>query len=160
MLGPASKKMLVKILVYKDPKSLQNLIETAWKMPEVSDRIVRSKTTRIELIRKKAQGCNGQWLVYAQEVLQNNHVHPIILVAAMCDLLKKGRDKFRNIMIVGPVNCGKTFLLSPLQLIYKTFSNPANGKYTWLGSEKAEVIFLNDFTWSSEMISWKKCCCY
>ena len=61
--------------------------------------------------------------------------------------------KFRNIMFVGPGNCAKTFLLPPLQLIYKTFRNPANDKYAWLGSEKADVIFLNDFRWSSEMIS-------
>ena len=73
----------------------------------------------MELIWKNAQGscidgCNGQWLVCAQEVLQNNQVHPIIFAAAMRDLLIKGRGIFRNIMIVSPANCAKTFLLSPL----------------------------------------------
>ena len=156
-----SKKYLANFLVCKDPKSLQNLKKTTWRMQEASDRIVRSKTTRMELILRNAQGfcidgCNGQWLACAQEVLQNNQVHPIIFAAAMHDLLMKGRGKFRKVMIVGPANCGKTFLLSPLQLIYKTFNNPANDKYIWLGSEKAEVIFLNDFRWSLKMISWKE----
>ena len=73
----------------------------------------------------------------------------------MRELLTKGRGKFRNILIVGPANCGKTFLLSPLQKIFNTFSNPANGKYAWLGAQKAEIIFLNDFRWSQEMIAWK-----
>ena len=115
----------------------------------------------MELLRKNVQGscidgCNGQWLVCAQEVLQNNQVHPIIFAASMRDLLIKGRGKFRNIMIVGPANFAKIFLLSPLQLIYKTLSNPANDKYACLGSEKSEVIFLNNFRWSSEIIFWKE----
>ena len=45
--------------------------------------------------------------------------------------------------------------LSPLQKIFNTFSNPANGKYAWLGAQKAEIIFLNDFRWSQEIIAWK-----
>ena len=166
LLGPASKKIPVKkalliFLVCKDPKSLQNLTNTTWRMQEASERIIQSKTVRMELIRKNAQGsciddCSGQWLACAQEVLQNNQVNPIIFPAAMRNLLRKRRGKFRNIMIVGQANCGKTFLLSLFQLIYKTFSNPANGNYAWLGSIKAEVIFLNDFRWGSEMISWKE----
>ena len=157
----AGKKDLANFLVCKDPKSLQNLIKTTWRMQEASDLIVQSKTTGMELIQKNVQGscidgCNGQWLACAQEVLQNNQVHPIIFAAAMRDLLIKGTGKFRNIMIVGPVNGAETFLLSRLQLIYKTFSNPTNNKYAWLGLEKAEVIFLNYFRWSSEMISWKE----
>ena len=51
-------------------------------------------------------------------------------------------------------NCGKTFLLSLLQKIYNTSSNPANNKYAWLGAKK--VIFLYDFRWSQEMIAWKE----
>ena len=107
-------------------------------MQEASGRSDRSKTTRMELIRKNAQvscieGYNGRWLACAKEVLQNNQVHSVAFAAVMRDLLIKGRGKFRNIMFVGPANCDKTFLLSPLQLIYKIFSNPANDKYAWLG---------------------------
>ena len=38
----------------------------------------------------------------------------------------------------------------------ETFSNPANDKYAWLGAELAEIIFLNDFRWTPEMIAWKE----
>ena len=69
----------------------------------------------------------------------------VAFAAAMRELLTKGRGKFWIILIVVPTNCGKTFLLSPLQKIFNTFSNPANGKYAWLGAQKAEIIFLNDF---------------
>ena len=80
----------------------------------------------------------------------------IQFAAAVRDLLEKGRGKFRNIMIVGPANCAKTFILAPIQRIFKTFSNPANDKYAWIGAENSECIFLNDFRWSSELIAWKE----
>ena len=40
--------------------------------------------------------------------------------------------------------------------IFNTFSNQANNTYTWLQAEKAEIIFLNDFRWSQEMIALKE----
>ena len=64
---------------------------------------------------------------------------------AVRSLLDKGRGKYRNIMIVGPANCGKKFLLEPLKPIFSTFSNPATTTFAWLGIEDAEVILLNDF---------------
>ena len=40
--------------------------------------------------------------------------------------------------------------------MFKAFSNPSNGKYDWIGAEDTEVIFLNNFRWTSEMITWKE----
>ena len=110
----------------------------------------RKKASRIDLIWKAADGecalsCEGKWLECAQEVLVNNKVHPILFAAAVRELLLLGQGKYRNVMIVGPTNCGKTFLLRPLELIFKVFSNPAADRYTWVGAEHAEIIFLNDF---------------
>lgn len=51
-------------------------------------------------------------------------------------------------------NCGKTFLLNPLKVIYSSFSNPASTSFAWVGAEKAEIIFLNDFRWSPSIIQW------
>ena len=56
---------------------------------------------------------------------------------------------------MGPANSGKTFRLKPLELIFKTFSNPATDKYAWVGSDKCEVILLQDFRWCPELINWK-----
>ena len=67
----------------------------------------------------------------------------------------KGRGKWRNLMIAGPANCGKTFLLLPLTTIFKTFSNPATTTFAWIGVQDSGIIFLNDFCWSSEIIAWK-----
>ena len=118
------------------------------------------KASRIDLIRKAADGecslsCEGKRLECAQEVLVNNKVHPILFAAAVRELLLLGRGKYRNVMIVGPTNCGKTFLLRPLELIFKIFSNPAANRYAWVAAEHAEIVFLNDFRWSKELIEWK-----
>ena len=73
----------------------------------------------------------------------------------MRDLLAHGRGKFRSVLKVGPENCGKTFLLKPLETIFWAFTDPANDKYAWVGSDQAEVIVLQDFRWSSELTCWK-----
>ena len=75
---------------------------------------------------------------------------------ALFELLTDGRGKYRNIMIVGPANCAKIFLLIPLLVIFNAFCNPANDKYAWVGADNCEVIFLNDFRWSPEVIAWKE----
>ena len=41
-----------------------------------------------------------------------------------------------------------------LTLLFFAFSNPATTTFAWMGAEQAEVIFLNDFRWSSQLISW------
>ena len=75
------------------------------------------------------------WLQCACEVITNNNIHLYIFAASLRDLTEHGRGKFRNLKIIGPANCGKTFLLAALQIIFKTFSNPANEKYACIGVE-------------------------
>ena len=82
---------------------------------------------------------NGMWLRCGYEA------------AALRDLTERGRGKIRNIMIIGPADCGKTFLLAPLQIVFKTFSNPEKDKFAWIGAGTSECIFLNDFRWSGEL---------
>ena len=66
-----------------------------------------------------------------------------------------GRGKSGNILIIGSANCAKTFLLRPLELLFGTFCTPSNNKYAWIGLDGKEIIFWNDFWWSSELISWE-----
>ena len=61
----------------------------------------------------------------------------------MRNALIKGTQK-NNILIVGPTNCGKAFLLNPLELIFNAFVNPATTKYSWTNLENKEVAFVND----------------
>lgn len=140
-------------------KSLNDLIENTWEMHSALESIEREKTSRIEVLQKAREkscidGCDMEWFTCAREVLRNNNVNAYVYADAVRELLKSGRGKFRNIMITGPASCGKTFLLKPLEKIYDTFRNPANDKYAWVGADKAEVILLQDFRWSRELISW------
>ena len=56
-----------------------------------------------------------------------------------CHCLKNGRQKQNNIMLVGPINCGKSFLLGPLELICKTFMNPSATSYAWVGLKECKL---------------------
>ena len=98
-------------------------------------------------------GCNRTWIDCAIEDLNLNEIHPFVFAAAVSDLLKKGRGKFRNIFIHGSANTAKSFLLKPLEGIFKVFSNSASDKYAWVGSDEAELILLQDLRWSSELIA-------
>ena len=46
-------------------------------------------------------------------------------------------------------------MLKPLEIIYHAFSNPANDKNAWVGTDNAGVTILLDFRWSNELICWK-----
>ena len=157
----AGKEDLYNFVINRSPKSLQDLMMTTWKMQDAKASLARRNTPRMDMIRQEAanecvDGCGGEWLESALQVLQNNGLHPIVFADAMRDLLVNRRGKHRNIFIAGPADCAKTFILAPLVKIFNTFSNPSDNKYSWLGVEDAEAIFLNDFRWSPESIAWKE----
>ena len=117
-------------------KSLQDLLSNAWKMESSTATLARKATTRMEVVRKCAtedcvKGCNGEWLVCAEQVcfLTQNVVHPVVNASALKDVLVKNQGTKRNIMIVGPAKYAKTFLFKTLQIIFKDSSNHSNDKY-------------------------------
>lgn len=139
---------------------LEELITNTYRLQNSEGDLLRQKTSRIELLREKCAGecvvnCNKLWLKSALEVLELNKIHPVLFATAMRDLIIRGRGKWRNILIIGERNCAKTFLLKPLESIYKCFTNPAKDKYAWVGADEAEVIILQDLRWDSETIAWK-----
>jgi len=157
----AGKKDLAVFVLNRNSKALCDLIENTWKMQAAPAKLRRMNVPRMDTIREYrredcVRDCEGQWFEMAMQVLRQNRVHPHVFAEALRNLLEKGRGKYRNLMIVGPGNCAKTFLLKPLQDMFETFSNPSVDKFAWLGAESAEIIFLNDIRWKSEMIAWKE----
>jgi len=155
------KKDLANYVLSRSTKAINDLIENTWRMESASKRMRRSTISRMQVIKERKEedcidGCNGLWLECALEVLTQNKINPSYFSEALRELINKGRGKHRNIMIWGPANCAKTFLFRPIQTLFETFCNPSNDKYAWIGVEEAEVIFLNDFRWSSEQIAWKE----
>jgi hypothetical protein len=62
---------------------------------------------------------HGEWETFALGTLHNNDVPPLQFSSYVKELLLKGQGKYRNLMLTGPANCGKTFLLNPLNKIYQ-----------------------------------------
>ena len=63
---------------------------------------------------------------------------------------KEGKNV--NILTFGPTNCGKSFLLNPLETL-KAFVNPATDKYAWIGLDGCEVAYVNNFRLSLEIFA-------
>ena len=129
-------------------------------MKNAAKQLEVNNTSRIDIIRNAANNmCSAeyQWLQCALEVLSLNYIQPEVFAKHLRDSLIRGRGKFRNLMLVGPSNCAKTFMLKPLKCIFgdTLFDNPSNDKYAWVGAEKAHVILLQDFRYSRDLITWK-----
>lgn len=153
------KRDIAEFVFNRGPKVVAEVIDTAWEMKEAKETLDRSKKTRMEILQEALDsdcvtGCNGLWYYCACQVLDRNGIAKSSFANAVKELLEKGRGKYRNLMIVGPANCAKTFLLNPLNSIYHTFCNPASTTFAWVGAEQAECIFLNDFRWSQQIIPW------
>ena len=155
------KKDLTSFVLSRNSKNLEDLIANTWQIEASKSNLERQQKSRMQLLEAAAQGdcaegCNGDWMQCAYEVTTNNKVHPYVFADSVRNLLEKGRGKGRNILIVGPASCGKTFLLRPLVKIFHTFCNPSIDKYAWVGADKCEIIFLNDFRFAHELIAWEK----
>ena len=129
-------------------------------MQDARATLKKEKISRMKVLQKVrfsscVDGCDMECYICSREILQKSGINPYAYVHIIRDLLIHGRGKFRNVKITGPANCGKTFMLKPLEIICNAFSNPANDKYAWVGADNVELIILQDFRWSSELICWK-----
>ena len=141
-------------------KAVEELINTTWEIEHAPQVLERSKKERMTLMEEAGDQqckCNpeGAWLKMAEDVLANNYIDQGIFCKAVSQLLREGRGKHRNILLTGPANCGKTFLLGPVTEIFQCFQNPAASSFAWLGAEESEIILLNDFRWSQKVIEYK-----
>ena len=153
------KTDLAEFIVNRGKKVVNEVIATAWEMESAQKTQERQSKSRIEVLHDAyQQKCtchmDSEWHNCALQLLANNNIAVGNFAGCIKDLLVKGRGKFRNIMLTGPANCGKTFLLNPLNKVFNTFTNPASTSFAWVGAEKAEVVFLNDFRWLPQIIAW------
>ena len=145
-----ANKDLANFVIGRCVKKLRELVGNTWAMETSRERLARVNMSRMETVQEAAdgdcvEGCQGEWYNGTFGVLTNNGINPVTFAAALRHLLQNSRGKYCNIIIVGPAKCGETFMLSPLQILFKTFSNPANDKHARIGADEAECIFLNDF---------------
>ena len=137
------KSSLAQFIANRRNKAVEEAIELAKEFAEAEAKCLRAKKTRIELLQEQTtgecvHGCGERWLEAAQQLLQRHNITKEDFCTAIYTALSKGRGKYRNIFIYGDTNCGKSFILAPLKVIYKTFCNPATGSFAWLGAEALE----------------------
>ena len=144
-------------------RSRTDVIATAWALCNAEQSIERANIPRMDILREvltwdhhtnMGKTCSGQWLRAAVEVLQKNKISVEWFVDRVKSALTHGRSKMNNIMIVGGTNRAKSFLFMPLTIIYRSFSCPSDNKFNWVGAPEKEIIFLNDFRYSDNVMPW------
>ena len=152
------KKDLSDWYVSRTDKQVTELIDRVWRKKNARAMLERKKMTRWQLMEDALKGdCTSEgcrWLPMAEEVLRNNNIDKNEFRSSVKELLLKGRGKGRNLYLHGPSNCGKTFLLRPLSRVFKVFANPPSSTFNWVGANEAEVVFLNDFRYSENVLCW------
>ena len=118
----------------------------------------RQQLGRIGLLREAAQlDCcctpTSQWETLARETLQSNGLNGPFQ-RAVFTALAHGRGKLRNVFLMGPTTCGKSFLIKPLSQIFKVYKIPDDGSHKLENVLDAELLYLNEFTWSEKWLSW------
>jgi hypothetical protein len=153
------KTDLAEFVLNRGTKVVNEVISNAWEMKKAEETLRRRNKSRMDILQEACEAectceTHGEWEICALEILHNNDIPPHQFAMCVKESLVKGRGKYRNVMLTGPANCGKTFLFNPLNKIYHTFTNPASTSFAWVGAENSEVIFLNDFRWSPQIIAW------
>ena len=128
----ASEPELWSLIITEPKRTLQELIEQTWAMHEAPESVARDKLSRMQVIQKTLEtecieGCSVTWLRHARVVLRQNHINVYVFGIAIRKLLTVGRQNNANILLRHHTYCGKSYLLNPLEFIYKTFCNSATG---------------------------------
>ena len=94
--------------------SISDLVSMAWKLFDAKKKLKRASQSRLDIIEEAAAepcvpGCEGRWYIMAEQVLCQNGFTAEGFGVSLYDLLANGRGKYRNIIVIGPTNCGKTF---------------------------------------------------
>ena len=116
---------------------VSDIVKTAWDMENAEATLNRLRKSRMLLLEEAGEGdcvdrCDGQWRLCAQELLEENGIGVELFRTS-----KKGKNC--NLPLTGPTNCGKSFLLNRLRVIYRTFCNPATGTFAWVDVEVRNV---------------------
>ena len=152
------KTDLLEFILKLSEKRRYELLKTASCVHNAINEDSPFKMTPLEILMEKGSAsgcvCEPQYRHCAAEILDNNSIDKTEFKVAVSKALSEEKAKGNNIMLIGPTNCGKTFILSPLTEIFKCFVSPASSTFAWVGAKKAETIFLTDLRWNERLIPW------
>ena len=86
------------MIINKSSKSLSELLDMTLKMNDVFKNVRRGNESTMSILRahleKECQPeCQGEWLVCAKQVLQQNGINSYCFASALHQLLEKRRKK-------------------------------------------------------------------
>ena len=140
---------------------LPSIIAKSWKVEKVENHIETATKTRLDLLHGALSArctCGGEWPTFAQTVLSQNGHSPAEWCKAVEHALLHGRSKGNLVCHAGfEGNEGKSFLFRPLPLVFGdegVFLTPPKSAFPLLGLEKARLVWLDDWRFNEDIISW------
>ena len=135
-------RSLYDYLIGMKRKDREDFVEEAWRFENAKQIIADEDVDVVKTLHDYADTeckCNGLWLWCAKDILLKNDIEYSEFREALFACLKKGRQKHVNILLVGPSNCAKTFLLKPIiELVPNVFSNLSGSTFGWMGVKKSQ----------------------
>jgi hypothetical protein len=123
------------------------------------ERVRRAGMTREAILRehfeKKKCTCSTEGRCYnlMKDLLHMNGLDGPFQKAVMTSL-REGRQKGVNLCLVGPPDCGKSYLFKPLLGMFDTYTRPDGGTYQLETLVGKELIFLNDMEYDKSARDW------
>ena len=132
------KTDLCEFVFNKSQKVIAELMRITWEMENIQADLERSRLQRLTILERAleelCQTAQAKNLLWKNDILQE------IFSTAVLKFLQEDRGKYKNLMLLGPANYGKTFLLGQIPVIYRVLTNLASTSFTWVGAENAEII--------------------
>ena len=129
------------------------------KATSAAERVRRKTLTREalleEFVAKEKCTCKspGHCFTLMKQLLVKNGLDGRFQ-AEVLGALRAGRQKMRNVCLVGDANCGKSFLLKGLCEVFYTYVRPDGGTHQLEDLLDKEVVFLNDFEFDCKTKDW------
>ena len=148
----AGDRALYDFLINMSRKNRTELVQDSWRFENAHQQSADENCDRIQKVRDALLDeckCGGLWMTLAKDLLSKNAIEHATFATALAKSLKVGRHKNHNILIHGPGDAAKTFVLKPiLKILPLVFKNPASSNFAWLHADTANLIFLNDLRWA------------
>jgi hypothetical protein len=137
---------------------LQDHLDAAWAVLGAPKRL-EAPASRIGKLRECAMNrscaCGGVWKQGAAFVLANNGECPKKFGRDVCRALAIGARRGVHIAIIGEPGSGKSMILQPLEMIFKTMPPPEDGSTFPLASLlEAEIVLWQDYEYNQKTLNF------
>jgi hypothetical protein len=143
---------------FLESRDVEGFVNKCTSANDSADMARRKGLGRIGVLREAAaRDCTcdvgGQWLDLAHATLDRNGVRSQFQ-QAVYRIPEQGRAKKNNLFLLGPPNAGKSFVLQPLTVLFRSYAIPDDGSHQLEHVLDKEVAYLNDFTWDEKWLQW------